>query len=390
MIHYPVFGGPHNQALRLNKELAARGWQTIVAIPEEEGNAAPRLQEAGVETRRLPLTRARAKLDPRLHWQFITGFPHTVRAIRRTIKDEKIDLVVLGGLVNPHAAIAARLEKTPVVWQLLDTRTPAPVVRLLMPLVLRFADSVMTTGAKVANFHPGLSRIQRRVFSFFPPVDTELFAPSDELKFQARRMLGISEDATVVGSVSNINPQKGQVNFARAASKLHKVRPDIIFVLLGATYPQHAEYLAEIERTAKDGGLVTDESFIIHDPGSEVPLFGSLLDVFWLTSEPRSEGIPTVVEEAMALGKAVVTFDVGAVREAVDHNENGLVVDSHNAGELANATHALLNDRSEQVRLARNARQFAESKFALSACAEVHIRAFDEALRHAKSIRRHA
>ena len=137
VIHYPVFGGPHNQALRLAPTLRSLGWETIVLIPDQPGNAAERLRAADIPTLEASLGRLRASADPRHHLRFVSGFPHEVRLIRSLIRELQIDLVLLGGLVNPHGAIAGRLEGVPIVWQILDTLPPRALRRGLMPLVTR-------------------------------------------------------------------------------------------------------------------------------------------------------------------------------------------------------------------------------------------------------------
>src|SRR5947207_12824700 len=90
VIHYPVFGGPHNQALRLAPALRSLGWEMIVLIPDEPGNAAERLRAAGVQTVEAPLGRLRASGDPRLHLRFVGGFYPEIRRIRSLIRQLQI------------------------------------------------------------------------------------------------------------------------------------------------------------------------------------------------------------------------------------------------------------------------------------------------------------
>jgi hypothetical protein len=59
LVHYPVFGGPHNKALRLAGPLRRLGVKTTVLLPDEPGNAAPRLQTASVDVITMPLHRLR-------------------------------------------------------------------------------------------------------------------------------------------------------------------------------------------------------------------------------------------------------------------------------------------------------------------------------------------
>ena len=49
-----------------------------------------------------------------------------------------------------------------------------------------------------------------------------------------------------------------------------------------------------------------------------------------------SEGMPTVILEAMARGKAVIATDVGAVSELVSE-ENGVLIQAGSVEELSNA-----------------------------------------------------
>src|SRR4051812_4659608 len=124
VVHSPFFGGPHNEALRLNGPLRRRGWEIEVAIPDEPGSAAERLEAEGLPVHALPLSRLRASRDPRLLLRFVRGFGPTVRGLEETIEATGADVVQIGGLVNPHAAFAARRVGAAVVWQIVDSRAP--------------------------------------------------------------------------------------------------------------------------------------------------------------------------------------------------------------------------------------------------------------------------
>lgn len=388
VVHYPVFGGPHNRAVRLHSPLAERRWQTIVLLPDEPGNAAERLQQSGVEVVKVPLHRLREKADPRLHFRLALSFPREIARIRRLLRERHIDVVLVNGLVNPHAAIAARLEKVPVVWQILDTRTPKTLRRVMMPLVARLSHVVMTTGMEVARVHPGAIALSDRLIPFFPPVDTDLFLPSDERRVTAREELGLTPDDLVIGNVSNVNPQKGHRTFIRAAAALRQMYPDLRFVILGATYSNHAAYAEALWREAASLGLSFDDNLIVRDPGSRVAALAPAFDVFWLTSEPRSEGIPTVVEEAMALALPVVTVDVGAVREAVEDGVTGYIVPPLDPQAIADTTILLLRDFELRARMGAEGRRRAVERFDVEVCADAHIRAFETAIAHAANRRK--
>src|SRR5438105_12636212 len=105
VVHSPFFGGPHNEALRLREPLRRRGWEIEVAIPDEPGSAARRLESEGVPIHVLPLSRLRASPDPRLLMGFVRDFRPSVRTLEAAIDSTGADVVQIGGLVHPHAAL---------------------------------------------------------------------------------------------------------------------------------------------------------------------------------------------------------------------------------------------------------------------------------------------
>ena len=385
VIHYPVFGGPHNQAARLNGALERRGWCQTVLMPNEPGNAGERLLSAGVEVLQVQLGRLRAKPDLRLQLRMLGGFVPDVSRLRSIFQELHPDAVMLGGLVNVQAAIAARTRATPVVWQIVDTRSPGPLRYAVMPMVRTFAGAVLCTGRAVASRHPGALDLDDRLFVFFPPVDTDRFAPSDRARQRARSELGLAHDDIVVGSIGNINPQKGHRLFVRSAARLKKAWPKARFVVLGASYPQHAEYSMAVWTEAEQLGLALGRDLIVTDPGERVAELAPALDVFWLTSEPRSEGIPTVVGEAMSLALPVISTDVGSVHEAIGDEGAGFVLPRADPRLLADTTQRLIEDPASYDATATRARKRAVACFGVDACADIHVDAFERALRDASA-----
>lgn len=387
VIHYPVFGGPYNQALRLSPPLAEKGFETVVVMPTEARIPIERLRAAGIPVRSIPLHRLRATRHPGDHMSLLASAPAEIRRLRALIRDEGIDIVQLGGLVNPHAAIAARLEGIPVVWQLVDTRAPWPVAAAAMLLVDALADVVMSTGLAVARAHPRYDRIVDRLVPFFPPVDTGLFAPRPEDRVPIRATWGVPTDFLVVGSVANVNPQKGIVEMVTAFSDARRRagRSDVALVLVGEEYDTHRGYSALVRDRIRTAGLVEgrDVIFVGGRPDVERQLAG--MDVFVLTAVPRSEGITTAVLEAMAAGVPPVVTDVGALREAVTDGLTGLVVPPNDPAVFGHALSTLIIDDEHRKRMGDAARRAAHTGFGLAVSTDTHVEAYRRALRRGRA-----
>jgi glycosyltransferase involved in cell wall biosynthesis len=362
----------------MHRPLEELGFETLALLPG--GSAAQRSREGGVPVYEMPLHRLRASTDPRVHAALLVRFLPEVNGIRRLIREERIDLVVLAGLENPHAAIAGRMEGRPVIWQLIGTITPMAFRRLMMPLVKRLADVVMTTGQTLAEVHPGATELGDRLVPFFSPVDVERFAPDAARQAAARRELGIGEEELVVGNVGNFNPQKGHRTFVQAAAALRRTHPDVRFVALGEFDANHREYQEALWHEARGLGLIPGQDLVVRSPGARVAELAAAFDIFWLTSVPRSEGLPTVVVEAMALGLPVVSTDVGAIREIVHHGETGFVVPPLSPRDLARVTMGLVEDPELRTRMGAAGRRFAVAECRLEVCVAAHVRACERAL----------
>ena len=380
VIHFPVFGGPHNQALRLAEPLRARGWDTVVLLPDEHGNAAERLRDAGIEVVTMPLHRLRASTDPRLHVELLAGIAPEVQAIRRVIRQRSIDLVQVGGLVNPHAAIAARLERIPVVWQLLDTRAPLPLAIIGMAFVRLLADAVMSTGWSVSFAHPGGPGIADRTVPFFPPVDTELFRPRPEERAQVRSEWGVPEGSLVVGCVANINPQKGIVDLIHAFALVRNRVSDARLVLVGAEYATHAAYSARVRAAIAGARLIAGRDVIFAGERSDVERQLSGMDVFAFAPVARGEGISTVVLEAMSSGLPVVVSAVAGLPDAIAGGSSGYLVPPDDPGSMADAVVGLLLSPTTSADIGQAARKRAIEMFGVARCAADHIEAYGLAL----------
>ena len=90
-------------------------------------------------------------------------------------------------------------------------------------------------------------------------------------------------------------------------------------------------------------------------------------DVFLFTGRVSSkgdrDGLPNVIGEAMAHGVAVLTTDVGATTEAVQHNETGLVLSYDEIHNWVDEIISLMKDDERMEFLRKNGRDWVEKNF---------------------------
>jgi glycosyltransferase involved in cell wall biosynthesis len=378
VIHYPSFGGPHNQVLRLAQPLRARGFATLAVVPDEPGNAFERLETAGIDVMRMRLGRLRESLDWRVQRDSMRTLVGDVPRLTGLIRRERIDLVVVHGSLNLQAALAARRCGRPAVVQVLDTRTPRVLRIVGAPILRALATAIMTTGRAVADAHPWLPRSPSRLFPFFPPVDTQLFSPDETERRATRAELGFAPGDVVVGCVANLTPQKNLERFVDVAERLSATRPALRFALFGGRMKTHEDYAERVlSRAAR---LLSERSLVVKDVGADVAHHVRALDVFLGTAGPRSEGISTTILEAMSTAVPVVSTDVGGIREAVLHGTTGYLASASDIDALVQYVTRLAADPVERESMARASRDRAVREFDVERCADVHARAFEAAL----------
>jgi glycosyltransferase involved in cell wall biosynthesis len=75
------------------------------------------------------------------------------------------------------------------------------------------------------------------------------------------------------------------------------------------------------------------------------------------------EGTPRSLLEALAVGRPLVTTDVPGCRNVVENNVNGLLVESHDPVQLADAMIKLIEDENLREEMGQASRTLAESRF---------------------------
>jgi teichuronic acid biosynthesis glycosyltransferase TuaC len=203
------------------------------------------------------------------------------------------------------------------------------------------ADVVIAVSQALAQRTEQLTRRRPAVMPIGIRLGRFRNAPSREI---ARQSLNLPAEALLVGYVGDLVRSKGLAEFLEGLRRL--ARDGIRGLVVGEGPFQSAVEAAE--------GV----HFYGPQPNERIPLFMAAADVLVLPS--YSEGLPTVLVEAGAVGVPVVSTAVGGVPELLDGGR-GVLIPPRSVDALVEAVRAVLADRrGADERAARLSRHVAD------------------------------
>ncbi len=167
---------------------------------------------------------------------------------------------------------------------------------------------------------------------------------------------------------------KGVVEFVEAARILKSEGIEAEFVLAGSPDPVNPSSLTDavIYSWVREG-LVT---YL----GWRDDMTAVLASATVVCLPSYREGLPKVLLEAAACGRAIVTTDVPGCREVVSDGVNGWLVPPRDAAALADALRAALTRDDLRTRYASAGRQRVEREHAIGAIISATLAVYDEIL----------
>ena len=327
-----------------------------------------RFEDNNVAVRQMPMTRLRRTRAPGYWLTYPVRFVVDMYRMARLIRSERIDIVE-GSSVNLQAAFAARLAGAACVWRLVDTSAPAGLRRLVALLLPYLADEILVNGQATVQAYPGVLRGRTPVTVYYPMIDEDAFKPrpGDLGDLSAHKV-------DLVGTVANINPDKGIDLFVEACGRVSRT-VDASFVIVGAEHETHRAYAARARERTHELGISDRVAFV----GEQTDVAGWMrrMDIFVISS--RREGTTTTAIEALASAVPIVATDVGAVHEVIDDGRTGYLVPPGDPDALAERIASLLTDQPGREAIGSAGRREYERRFSradlLAARLQTYVRA---------------
>lgn len=261
-----------------------------------------------------------------------------------------------------------------------NSRLGTSLYRRTEDFLSHFADWVVPNSDAGKNYLIRRGIDPRRIKVIYNGINLQRLSSDPAKVAQIRQGMGVPPNGMVVGIVARLTPAKGHVTFLQAALLISQVIPHTRFAIVG-----EGPLRANLENQAKELGVATRVTFhgVQRDVGSHISAF----DVACLTSLDL-EGCSNATLEAMALGKPVVTTDVGGNRELVEHGETGFLVPAGSPGALADAILAYLRQPDRAREMGQRARETVLTRFSLERMVQDYQTLYEEGLRTKRAANR--
>lgn len=348
-------GATLNFRAPLIADLVAAGWQVEVLAPDWTPDQRQRLRALGAQARTFPLSRTGLNplQDLRSLW-----------VLYRHLRDSRPDAVL---------TYAAKTN----VWGMLAAAWAGVPRRVAMVEGMGFAFTEGQDGRTSKQRMVGavLSVLYRVAFRQAHRVI--VLNPDDARDLQ--RQCGLErQKTTLLGGigvplsdwpfcpphttpitftlVARLLREKGVLEFVQAARLIKERHLSTRFLLLGALDDNPGSLReADVQPWVQAG--------IIEWPGQvDVKPWLAQTSVFVLPSYYR-EGVPRSTQEAMAMGRAVITTDAPGCRETVVDGINGFLVPPRDVPALAAAMQRFIDEPALIARMGAESRRLAEERF---------------------------
>jgi glycosyltransferase involved in cell wall biosynthesis len=239
--------------------------------------------------------------------------------------------------------------------------------------ITRSCDAIVVPGCKAKEFFIDKFQVDKNKI-FLAPYAAFLFnrdSKNSKLKqMKVRKELGIRKKKVIL-YLSRIVAFKGLDYLLKAFSRLERERDDVFLIIVGTgDFKYKVQKLCALleMKNVKFVGWI--------DPTNK-QAFYSLCNVFVLPSismpysAPCNESWGLVINEAMSMGKPVITTTAaGAADDLVINGINGFVVEEKNVDDLYDALRKMLSDDEMRRRMGLAAKETVYSKFTYDRQAE--------------------
>jgi phosphatidylinositol alpha-1,6-mannosyltransferase len=286
--------------------------------------------------------------------------------LRKKIQENKIGYILVGHIL-PLGTTTWLLSKISsckysIILHGLDftSAIKKPRKKILTSLILSSAETIICGNNYLADLvKQKFPKISKKI-KVVNPAAAEI-EPDNFLVKKIKEKYQL-ENKFVLFSLGRLVKRKGIDKTIEALAKIKKDLPNIKYFIAGAGPDE--KYLKEI--LSQNTDLAKDIMFLGQISEIEKWTWFTICDAFILPSREINndfEGFGIVYLEANLAGKPVIAGDSGGVRDAVQNNLNGLLVNSKDSNAIADAILKIYKNSDLSKKLGEQGRERVKKEF---------------------------
>ena len=359
------FAGPARRIVQVASALKPHNIETHVFYPKYDSEKfSQELLKAGIANSALSINRLTK--EKKVLIRYILFFIIEIYRLSRLFKKHNFDLIHVNGSYQIKGALAARLAGIPSVWHFNDTLMDSIIKKICIVIGKYCSSGFIVAGDRVRNYYIRGNELEKKpCIEIHAPVDTTMFDPQNVNSNVSAAQVKGRRIVTVAG----INPTKGLEYFIEMASTLLERYNDVVFFIAGAEFRSQRHYHQVLKKLIASK-ISQSKKIAFTGMIDNVPSF--LLDADICVFTSIAEASPTAIWEALSMGKAIVTTDVGSVNQYIEDGISGFIVPVKDVDALCRKVEILLENSDLRIKMGVEARSVAKRYLDISIAAEKH------------------
>jgi glycosyltransferase involved in cell wall biosynthesis len=268
--------------------------------------------------------------SPLLHYTL--NAPYHLYVIDKIITENKIDIIVMSNvLANTAAIIAAKKNKIPVIFDLVDWLPDSAaayfkntwlqtIVRKtvwqITRMNLKYSNKIITVSPTLVKNLKALGFSAELITN---GVDTEMFKPLD--KEEMRKKLGINSKEYIIGFAGSLERWYNLSDMIKAMPELITHNPDVRLLIVGGSlFTDYEDELKKLSSYLKVSDYVM---FVGLKPYAELPKYIACMDICVIPLLPtqwRDIALPNKYFEYTACGKPIIMTPIQDIESIGEGN----------------------------------------------------------------------
>jgi len=376
-----ILGGAAIVLRNLIKEIKKEeGINLIVVCPE--GELAKAFREDGIKVEVVNSKRIVKTLNPLKLLFYFYNFLQVNLKLIKIIRKYNIDILHSNSLgAHIYSFFAAKISGIPNIWHLHDILKKRISNQLLCVFLSKMATQIIVVSCAVKKSLVNFGINSNKIKVIYNGLDLKFWKSHVYTQNYLLREFNIDKNNFIkIGIIGQLTKWKGQDVFLDSVTNLIRIgNTNLKFFIIGdELFKEENEYKNSLYKQVQVNHI--GDYVIFTGWRNDIPNIMAFLDIVIVCS-CYPDSLPTVVLEAMAMGKVVIGTNIGGIPEMILNDETGILIPPNDPKALAKAILGLINQPDKIKEMGFKSRERLKSNFTIEKNVEMVKDLYQEILK---------